>query len=100
MSGCTARRYEQLETYPETIEQELRPAVCEHRQTDANYANANYANYDVNLYLGVCVCVCAFVCACVCPCVYPFKRNSCQTAGPTGAKFGTHDRICLGMDTG
>ena len=26
--------YEQLETFPETIEQELRPAVCEHRQTD------------------------------------------------------------------
>ena len=26
------RRYEQLETFPETIEQELRHAVCEHRQ--------------------------------------------------------------------
>ena len=34
MTGCTVRRYEQLETSPETIEQELRPAVCEHRQTD------------------------------------------------------------------
>ena len=32
--GCTVRRYKQLETSPETIEQELRPAVCEHRQTD------------------------------------------------------------------
>ena len=32
--GCTVRRYEQLETSPETIEQELRPAVCEYRQTD------------------------------------------------------------------
>ena len=28
------RRYEQLETSPETIQQELRPAVCERRQTD------------------------------------------------------------------
>ncbi len=34
MTGCTVRRYEQLETSPETFEQELRPAVCEHRQTD------------------------------------------------------------------
>ena len=34
MTGCTVRRYEQLETSPETIEQELRPAVSEHRQTD------------------------------------------------------------------
>ena len=34
MTGCTVGRYEQLETSPETIEQELRPAVCEHRQTD------------------------------------------------------------------
>ena len=34
MTGCTVRRYEQLETSPETIEQELRPAVCEHKQTD------------------------------------------------------------------
>ena len=34
MTGYTVRLYEQLETFPETIEQELRPAVCEHRQTD------------------------------------------------------------------
>ena len=34
MTGYAVRRYEQLETFPETIEQELRPAVCEHRQTD------------------------------------------------------------------
>ena len=34
MTGCTVRQYEQLETFPETIEQELRPAVCERRQTD------------------------------------------------------------------
>ena len=32
MTGYTVRRYELLETFPETIEQELRPAVCEHRQ--------------------------------------------------------------------
>ena len=34
MTGCTSGGYDQLETSPETIEQELRPAVCERRQTD------------------------------------------------------------------
>ena len=34
MRGCTSGGYDQLETSPETIEQELRPAVCERRQTD------------------------------------------------------------------
>ena len=34
VTGYTVKRYEQLETFPETIGQELRPAVCEHRQTD------------------------------------------------------------------
>ena len=34
MTGCTARRYDQFETSPEAIEQELRPAVCERRQID------------------------------------------------------------------
>ena len=34
LRGCTVRRYEQLETSPETIEQEFRHAICEHRQTD------------------------------------------------------------------
>ena len=34
MTGYTVRRCEQLETFPETIEQELRPAVCERRLTD------------------------------------------------------------------
>ena len=29
-----SRGYDQLETSPEAIEQELRPAVCERRQTD------------------------------------------------------------------
>ena len=27
-------RYDQFETCPETLEQELRPAVCEQRQTE------------------------------------------------------------------
>ena len=39
MTGCTVRRCEQLETFPETIEQELRPAVCERCQTDRLKAN-------------------------------------------------------------
>ena len=34
MTGCTSGGYDQLETSSETIKQELRPAVCEHRQTD------------------------------------------------------------------
>ena len=34
MTGCTSGGYDQLETYPETIEQELRPTVCKRRQTD------------------------------------------------------------------
>ena len=33
-SERSVRRYEQLETSPETIEPELRPAVCERRLTD------------------------------------------------------------------
>ena len=45
VTGCTVRRYEQLETYPETIEQELRPAVCEHRQTDRLKENYNIDNH-------------------------------------------------------
>ena len=32
-TGSAFRRYEQFETSPETIERELRPAVCEQRQT-------------------------------------------------------------------
>ena len=39
MTGCTSGVYDQLETSPEAIEQELRPAVCERRQTfKANYS--------------------------------------------------------------
>ena len=34
VTGCTVSRYEQFETSLEKIEQELRPAVCERRQTD------------------------------------------------------------------
>ena len=34
MAGSAFRRYEQFETSPETIEQELRPGVCYLRQTD------------------------------------------------------------------
>ena len=33
MTGYAVSRYEQFETYPETIGQELRPGVCYHRQT-------------------------------------------------------------------
>ena len=48
MTGCTVRRYEQLGTSPKTFEQELRPAVCEHRQTDR--LKENYS-IDVNYWL-------------------------------------------------
>ena len=34
VTGCTSEGYDQFETSPEAIEQELRPAVCECRQTD------------------------------------------------------------------
>ena len=34
VTGYTSGGYDQLETSPEAIEQELRPAVCERRQTD------------------------------------------------------------------
>ena len=45
MTGCTVRRYEQLKTSSETIEQELRPAVCERWQTDRqeNYSIDKWA---------------------------------------------------------
>ena len=41
MTGCTVRRYERVETSTETIEQVLRPAVSEHRQTDILMENYN-----------------------------------------------------------
>ena len=34
MRGMNESRYEQFETSPETIEQELRPVVCEQQQAD------------------------------------------------------------------
>ena len=34
MTGCTSGGYDQFEKSPKAIEQELRPAVCERRQTD------------------------------------------------------------------
>ena len=34
MRGSTSVGYDQFETSPEAIEQELRPAVCERRLTD------------------------------------------------------------------
>ena len=48
VTGCTVRRYKQLETSPETIEQELRPVVCEHRQTDR--LNENYS-HEIYIYV-------------------------------------------------
>ena len=39
MRGSTLVGYDQFETSPEAIEQELRPAVCERRPTDRLKAN-------------------------------------------------------------
>ena len=39
MRGSTSVGYDQFETSPEAIEQELRPAVCERRPTDILKAN-------------------------------------------------------------
>ena len=53
MTGCTSGGYDQLETSPETAEQELRPAVCERRQTDRlmeNYSiDGQNVEFQVNL---------------------------------------------------
>ena len=49
MTGCTVRRYEQLETSPGMIEQELRPAVCEHK------------HYSIHIYLFFCELVELFI---------------------------------------
>ena len=49
----TVSRYEQLETSPETIEQELRPAVCEHRQTDIYKENYSISYKCVRLSIRV-----------------------------------------------
>ena len=52
MTRCTVIRYEQLEISPETIEQELRPAVCERRQTDRLKEN-----YSIDLPLLTYICL-------------------------------------------
>ena len=49
MRGENDSRYEQFETSPETIEQELRPAVCKHRQTDRFKENYSIAEKTVLL---------------------------------------------------
>ena len=51
MTGCTSGGYDQLETSPETIEQELRPAVL---RTPTDKLMENYS-------IDVCVCVCVWV---------------------------------------
>ena len=43
MRGSTSVGYDQFETSPEAIEQELRPAVCERRPTDRLKSKANYS---------------------------------------------------------
>ena len=45
MRGSTSVGYDQFETSPEAIEQELRPAVCERRPTDRLKAN-----YSIDIY--------------------------------------------------
>ena len=45
MTGCAGSRYEQYETSLETIEQELRPVVCEQRPTDR--VKENYYSIDM-----------------------------------------------------
>ena len=45
MRGSTSVGYDQFETSPEAIEQELRPAVCERRPTDRLKANYSIDDY-------------------------------------------------------
>ena len=61
MTGYTVRRYEQLDTFPETIEQELRPAVCERRETDRFKENSII---DINrvVFVGLQCCQCTDNC--------------------------------------
>ena len=61
MRGSTSVGYDQFETSPEAIEQELRPAVCERRPTDR--LKANYS-IDINNN-NICACrsSCVFLCA-------------------------------------
>ena len=48
MRGSTSVGYDQFETSPEAIEQELRPAVCERRPTDRLKVN-----YSIDNSLGI-----------------------------------------------
>ena len=53
MRGSTSVGYDQFETSPEAIEQELRPAVCERRPTDrlkANYSIDKGSTKDIILW--------------------------------------------------
>ena len=50
MRGSTSVGYDQFETSPEAIEQELRPAVCERRLTDRLKTN-----YSIDLVALLCV---------------------------------------------
>ena len=43
MTGCSFRLYERLDTFPDTIEQELRPAVCERRIVGLYRFKENYS---------------------------------------------------------
>ena len=47
MRGSTSVGYDQFETSPEAIEQELRPAVCERRPTDRLKANYSIDDYKI-----------------------------------------------------
>ena len=47
MRGSTSVGYDQFETSPEAIEQELRPAVCERRLTDR--IKTNYSIDDLGI---------------------------------------------------
>ena len=53
--GYTVRRYEQLDTFPETIEQELPHAVCDTDIFKWNYSIDNVSNnnkrYIVNMFI-------------------------------------------------
>ena len=50
MRGSTSVGYDQFETSPEAIEQELRPAVCERRPRDRLKANYSIDVYYVYLF--------------------------------------------------
>ena len=48
MRGSTSVGYDQFETSPEAIEQELRPAVCERRLTDRLKTNYSIDDDEIN----------------------------------------------------